>query len=86
MRPTDFDPLVVDAVDRASRALDVDHLPIHSGAFHDALRLNTHCPTGMVFVPSVGRVSHSAEERTELRDLALGARTLAEVVVDLADG
>jgi len=86
MPPTDFDPLVVDAVDRAARALDVDHLPIHSGAFHDALRLSKHCPTGMVFVPSIGGVSHSPDERTELRDLALGARALAEVVVDLADG
>lgn len=86
MPTTLFDPLVVGAVDRAAEAWNVPHLRLHSGAFHDSLRLSEHCPTGMIFVPSIGGISHSPREGTELRHLALGARTLAETVVDLADG
>ena len=85
MPTTTFDPLVVGAVERAARAWNMSHLELHSGAFHDALRLSEHCPTGMVFVPSIGGISHSPQERTELRHLAQGARVLAEAVVDLAD-
>jgi N-carbamoyl-L-amino-acid hydrolase len=42
------------------------------------------CPTGMVFVPSRGGVSHNPAEFTAPHDLEAGARVLAEVLVELA--
>jgi beta-ureidopropionase / N-carbamoyl-L-amino-acid hydrolase len=47
-----------------------------SGAGHDAAILARHVPTGMVFVPSIGGVSHSPLENTSDEHLVLGARAL----------
>jgi N-carbamoyl-L-amino-acid hydrolase len=47
-----------------------------SGAGHDAAILARHVPTGMVFVPSIGGVSHSPLETTSDEHLVLGARAL----------
>jgi beta-ureidopropionase / N-carbamoyl-L-amino-acid hydrolase len=85
MPPTHFEPLVVDAVRGAVERWSIPHMDIDSGPFHDALRLNEHCPTGMIFVPSIEGISHNPDERTNLADLATGARILAEAVVALAD-
>jgi N-carbamoyl-L-amino-acid hydrolase len=85
MSPTVFDPTVVAAVDRAAAAFAPNRVALHSGAFHDSLRLNVHCPTGMIFVPSIDGISHSPAERTELAHMTLGARALAHAVVELAD-
>lgn len=85
MPPTHFEELVVDAVRAAVERWSIPHMDIDSGPFHDALRLNDHCPTGMVFVPSIDGISHNPDERTNLSDLATGALVLAETVVALAD-
>jgi N-carbamoyl-L-amino-acid hydrolase len=57
---------------------------IVSGAGHDAQLMALICPTGMIFVPSVGGVSHSPEERTEWHDMATGAQVLLEVLLKLS--
>jgi N-carbamoyl-L-amino-acid hydrolase len=55
-----------------------------SGAGHDAQMIARMCPTGMVFVPSRGGISHNPSEFTEPEHLAAGAQVLAEVLVGLA--
>ena len=59
-------------------------LRLPSGAGHDAQMFARVCPTGMVFVPSRGGVSHNPAEYTAPHDLEAGARVLAEVLVELA--
>lgn len=59
-------------------------LALTSGAFHDAMYLADHCPTAMLFVPSLRGISHNAAEATDPADLVLGAKALAQVVTDLA--
>ena len=56
-----------------------------SGAGHDAQMLARVCPAGMVFVPSVGGISHNVTEHTEPADLAAGADVLLQVLVALAE-
>ncbi len=56
-----------------------------SGAGHDAMVLAKHVPAGMLFVPSVGGVSHSSREQTHPGDAALGAEVLLRAVL-LLDG
>ena len=82
--PVAFAPDVVDLVERTAekRGLSVMRLP--SGAGHDAQMLARVCPTGMVFVPSRGGVSHNPAEFTEPEHLAAGAQVLADVLVELA--
>lgn len=55
-----------------------------SGAGHDAQMLARVCPTGMVFVPSRGGVSHNPAEHTDPEHLAAGTEVLLDVLVELA--
>jgi acetylornithine deacetylase/succinyl-diaminopimelate desuccinylase-like protein len=43
-----------------------------SGAGHDAQVFAPLCPTGMIFIPSEGGVSHNAVERTSPDLIAKG--------------
>jgi N-carbamoyl-L-amino-acid hydrolase len=82
--PVAFAEDVISLVERAAgdRGHTVMRLP--SGAGHDAQMLARMCPTGMVFVPSRGGVSHNPAEFTEPEDLAAGCQVLADVLVELA--
>lgn len=51
-----------------------------SGALHDAASVAKRMPAAMLFVPSIGGVSHSFEEDTAPEDLVAGAEVLAEAV------
>ncbi|RWI88897.1 Zn-dependent hydrolase [Mesorhizobium sp.] len=48
-----------------------------SGAGHDAQILAQVMPSGMLFVPSIGGISHHWDENTRDDDLVLGCRALA---------
>jgi N-carbamoyl-L-amino-acid hydrolase len=84
--PVEFAPPVTRAVERAvaAQGLAARHMP--SGAFHDAQFLVPLCPTGMIFVPSHKGISHNPAEYTSPRHLATGARVLAQVLTELANG
>jgi len=51
------------------------HMP--SGALHDATNVARLMPVAMVFVPSIGGVSHTFSEDTDEADLVTGLRVLA---------
>jgi beta-ureidopropionase / N-carbamoyl-L-amino-acid hydrolase len=55
-------------------------LTMPSWAGHDAKILASIAPTGMIFVPSVGGVSHSPRERTAWGDIVQGAQLLCRAV------
>jgi N-carbamoyl-L-amino-acid hydrolase len=71
------------AVERAAErhALEATRLP--SGAGHDAQMIAALCPMGMIFVPSIGGISHSPLENTTWEDCARGAAVLLGAVLDL---
>jgi beta-ureidopropionase / N-carbamoyl-L-amino-acid hydrolase len=60
-------------------------MDIPSGAGHDARYLHYLCPTGMIFIPCKGGISHNEAESVLERHAADGARILAEVAFALAD-
>jgi N-carbamoyl-L-amino-acid hydrolase len=82
--PVAFDPAVIDLVERTARGRGHSVLRLPSGAGHDAQMFARVCPTGMVFVPSRGGVSHNPAEYTEPDHLAAGAQVLADVLLELA--
>jgi beta-ureidopropionase / N-carbamoyl-L-amino-acid hydrolase len=82
--PVVFDPAVVTRVEAAATARGHSVMRLPSGAGHDAQMLARVCPTGMVFVPSRGGVSHNPAEHTDPEHLAAGAEVLLDVLVDLA--
>ena len=83
--PTQFGPLVVDAVERAARAQGLSALRMPSGAFHDAQFMVPLCPTGMIFVPCRDGISHNPAEYSAPDQLAAGTRVLAQVLAELAN-
>ncbi|MGM0397221.1 MAG: M20 family metallo-hydrolase [Bacillota bacterium] len=58
---------------------------MNSGAAHDAMVMASLAPSNIVFVPSVGGVSHNPEEWTEYEDLYNGMQLMLNTVVDLAE-
>ena len=48
------------------------------------MHMNEICPTGMVFVPCLNGVSHNEAESATPKDLACGARVLADTIATLA--
>jgi N-carbamoyl-L-amino-acid hydrolase len=49
-----------------------------SGAGHDAQILATIMPSGMLFVPSIGGISHHWNENTADADIVTGAQVFVE--------
>jgi len=75
--------LVMQAIENVCRGADVLYKKMPSGAGHDAMCMARICPTGMLFVPSKGGMSHSPDEFTHWADAARGAMVLANAVIDL---
>ena len=65
-----------------SRGLSCRRLP--SGAGHDAQMMARVCPAGMIFVPSVGGLSHNVNELTYPQHLEAGANVLLSLIQRLA--
>jgi hydantoinase/carbamoylase family amidase len=83
--PATCSPIVVDAVRGACDELGEPYLDVISGAYHDAMVLGAHVPIGMIFVPSVGGISHSPLEFTAADDIDRGVRVLAVTLRRLAE-
>jgi len=75
-KPVQLDESLVGLVEATARALGYPVARIPSGAGHDAQTIAAHAPAGMVFVPSVGGISHSPEEATSPADILAGVRVL----------
>lgn len=76
-------PAVQSAIERAATKAGLTHMRLPSGAGHDAQMAATLGPMGMIFVPSVGGISHSPRERTEWIDCARGADVLLGTVLEV---
>ncbi len=74
---------IQDAIGRAAAALKLNTMKLPSGAGHDAQQIAKLCPRGMIFVPSVGGISHSPKELTNWEDCANGANVLLRTVLEL---
>lgn len=83
--PVAFDSFVVNLVEQQTRALGCTYQRMPSGAGHDAQMLARVCPSAMIFVPSVGGLSHNVREYTEPADLQRGAQVLLQVVLAMAN-
>ncbi len=80
--PTKLDARLIRAVESSAEKLAPGQWRrMPSGALHDAANVSLLMPVGMLFVPSIGGVSHDFSEDTAERHLDLGARVLADSVV-----
>ena len=74
---------VQSAIERAAVSLGLQSSRLPSGAGHDAQMMALIGPMGMIFVPSVGGVSHSPKELTHWEDCARGADILLHAVLEM---
>lgn len=82
--PVDFADDLIDCVEEAAKDLGLSYLRLPSGAGHDAQMMAAVCPTTMIFVPSLGGISHNPLEHSSEEELAKGAAVLLSVVEELA--
>jgi beta-ureidopropionase / N-carbamoyl-L-amino-acid hydrolase len=54
------------------------HIRLPSAAGHDAAILSYRMPAGMIFIPSLGGISHHWSEDTKEDDIVLGAQVFAD--------
>lgn len=72
-----------DTIAEAAEHLGLSYCEMPSGAGHDAQNLARITRTGMIFVPSVGGVSHSSAEFTKPEDVEHGAEVLLNALLKL---
>jgi beta-ureidopropionase / N-carbamoyl-L-amino-acid hydrolase len=82
--PVQFDQRIVELVEKAARDRGLASKRMTSGAGHDAQMIARIAPTAMIFVPSIGGISHNPREHTPDADLVAGANILLDVVTCLA--
>jgi allantoate deiminase len=76
IEPILFDPTLIEFADEAIREVSGTGHRLPSGPLHDAAEMARRIPTVMVFVKSLGGVSHTKEEDTPDDDLELSVRAL----------
>ncbi|NYT82643.1 Zn-dependent hydrolase [Alcaligenaceae bacterium] len=74
--PTPFAPELIDAVRNQAEARGYAHMPIVTGAGHDAVYMATVSPTAMIFVPCKDGISHNEVEDARPEHLEAGANVL----------
>lgn len=83
--PVTFDPHIVEVIEKSAKMLGKPIRRMTSGAGHDAQMMARICPAAMIFVPSIGGISHNPAEDTEHEHLVLGANVLLKTVLALAE-
>jgi N-carbamoyl-L-amino-acid hydrolase len=76
-------PEIQKAIETAAVALNLKTLRLPSGAGHDAQMMARLGPMGMIFVPSIGGISHSPRELSRWDDIANGANVLMHTILQL---
>jgi N-carbamoyl-L-amino-acid hydrolase len=79
--PVPFAPECIDAVRNAARQLDLRHADIVSGAGHDACYVARVAPTGMIFIPCIGGLSHNEAEAITPEWASAGADVLLHAIL-----
>jgi N-carbamoyl-L-amino-acid hydrolase len=81
--PARMDERLMSALDAAAeRNAPGKHLRMPSGAGHDAQWFARAMPAAMMFVPSIGGISHHWTENTSDEDIVLGAQVFADAIAE----
>ena len=81
--PAPTDVRIRGLIGEAARELGLSTKMLPSGAGHDAQDMARLGPVGMIFVPSVGGISHSPREFSHPEDIANGANVLLHTLLKL---
>jgi N-carbamoyl-L-amino-acid hydrolase len=82
--PARTDPRIVSAIERSADTLGLGWQSMISRAYHDSLFMARLAPTGMIFIPCRGGVSHRPDEYSSPEEIRAGVETLALTLAELA--
>ena len=74
----------VDAVGRAAAKLGYSHMPVVSGAGHDAVYMARLAPAGMIFIPCKDGISHNEIEDAKPEHISAGCNVLLHAMLERA--
>jgi N-carbamoyl-L-amino-acid hydrolase len=82
-KPALTDKLLQKKIYESANSLGLKTKFMQSGAGHDSQQMATIAPVGMIFVPSVGGISHSHKEFTKTEDMTNGANVLLQTILSV---
>lgn len=81
--PAPTDAGIRRVIDQSAKELGLTTKLLPSGAGHDAQDMARLGPVGMIFIPSVGGISHSPKEFSRPKDIENGANVLLRTLMKL---
>ena len=84
-KPVLCDAHLRDVLDHTASELDIPHIDIVSGPYHDSLMLGDITNVGMIFIPSKDGISHNRAEWSDCKDISKGTDILAAAMLKLAN-
>src|SRR5215471_19996223 len=79
--PAPTNPPIRAMIDQSAKELGLSTRQMPSGAGHDAQDMARIGPVGMIFIPSIGGISHSPKEFSRPRDIENGVNVLLQTLV-----
>jgi beta-ureidopropionase / N-carbamoyl-L-amino-acid hydrolase len=74
------DKALQEKIAASAKSLGFTYKTMQSGAGHDAQEISHIAPVAMIFVPSIGGISHSPKEFSKTEDIANGANVLLNTI------
>lgn len=82
-KPALTDKMLQQKINASAKALGFSTKFMQSGAGHDAQEIAMIAPVAMIFIPSVGGISHSPKEFSTATAMAKGAKVLLQTILKL---
>jgi len=79
-KPALTDKFLQQKISESAKALGLKTKYMQSGAGHDSQQMASIVPVAMIFVPSVGGISHSPKEFTKATDMTNSANVLLQTI------
>ena len=83
--PMKCDSTIVEILRNSCEEKNIEYDMMISGAYHDSMFVGEFAPVAMIFVPSKNGISHSPDEWTDYKDIALGVDVLAKSLLELSN-
>ena len=81
--PAPTDPRIRSLISQSAKELGLTTKEMPSGAGHDDQDMARLAPVGMIFIPSIGGISHSPKEFSRPQDIENGANVLLQTLLKL---
>lgn len=85
-KPALTDKALQQVINTTAKSLGFTTKFMQSGAGHDSQHIASIAPAAMIFIPSIGGISHSPKEFSTATDMANGANVLLQTILKIDKG